>query len=240
MAYPTFDAEGGSDKILQMVDVANDSHALAAIETAVANSNQHGWLGIATHVEGNAVLSPGGFTVSAAPLVLIGGDDGTNILPLQLDATNKELIVHQATHDRLNLNANLQIANADVGAGNTVPISDAGGSITVDGGVKDAGIDWTAVEKYAEYTSQQTDAILWNPGAGLKVVVTDVIITISGTAVDVHLEHGTTIFAKLYGDIRGGLTHHYRTPPAAATDENITVTSSGAGTFSVELHGYEA
>jgi hypothetical protein len=43
--------------------------------------------------------------------------------------------VTQATHDDLNLNANLQVANADVANGNPVPISDAGGALTVDGTV---------------------------------------------------------------------------------------------------------
>lgn len=40
--------------------------------------------------------------------------------------------VSQATHDNLNANANIQVGDADVDNGNPVPISDAGGSITVD------------------------------------------------------------------------------------------------------------
>lgn len=38
----------------------------------------------------------------------------------------------QATHDDLNCNANMQIGDADVGAGNAVPVSDNGASLTVD------------------------------------------------------------------------------------------------------------
>jgi len=47
--------------------------------------------------------------------------------------------VTQAAHDELNANANLQVANADVANGNPVPVSDAGGSLTVDGSVTVAG-----------------------------------------------------------------------------------------------------
>lgn len=43
--------------------------------------------------------------------------------------------VRQATHDNLNANANIQVGNADVANGNPVPVSDAGGSLTVDGTV---------------------------------------------------------------------------------------------------------
>jgi len=42
--------------------------------------------------------------------------------------------VVQPTHDDLNANANMQVANADVANGNPVPVSDAGGSLTVDVG----------------------------------------------------------------------------------------------------------
>lgn len=43
--------------------------------------------------------------------------------------------VAQTTHDNLNVNANIQIGDADVGGGNPVPVSDNGGSLTVDGTV---------------------------------------------------------------------------------------------------------
>jgi len=39
--------------------------------------------------------------------------------------------VEQSTHDDLNCNANMQVADADVGAGNPVPVSMAGGSVEV-------------------------------------------------------------------------------------------------------------
>lgn len=49
-----------------------------------------------------------------------------------LSSATDSIEVLQATHDNLNLNANLQVGDADVANGNPVPISDAGGSVTVD------------------------------------------------------------------------------------------------------------
>lgn len=49
-----------------------------------------------------------------------------------LDSAQDSVEVLQATHDNLNLNANLQVGDADVANGNPVPVSDAGGSLTVD------------------------------------------------------------------------------------------------------------
>ena len=49
-----------------------------------------------------------------------------------LDSTQDSVEVLQTTHDNLNTNANLQVGDADVANGNPVPVSDAGGSLTVD------------------------------------------------------------------------------------------------------------
>jgi hypothetical protein len=54
-------------------------------------------------------------------------------IQVSIDKTEDSIEVWQAVHDNLNANANLQIANTDVSVINPVPISDAGGSITVDG-----------------------------------------------------------------------------------------------------------
>jgi hypothetical protein len=52
-----------------------------------------------------------------------------------LSSAQDSVEVLQASHDNLNANANIQVGNADVANGNPVPISDAGGSITIDGSV---------------------------------------------------------------------------------------------------------
>lgn len=58
--------------------------------------------------------------------------DGTDGLLVNLGNNND---VIQSTHDNLNANVNLQVGDTDVANGNPVPVSDAGGSLTVDGTV---------------------------------------------------------------------------------------------------------
>jgi hypothetical protein len=58
--------------------------------------------------------------------------DATDLDIRDLDSTQDSVEVLQATHDNLNANANIQVGNADVANGNPVPVSDAGGSLTVD------------------------------------------------------------------------------------------------------------
>lgn len=61
--------------------------------------------------------------------------DATNLDIRDLSHTQDSIEARQTTHDNLNVNANIQVGDADVSNGNPVPISDAGGSITVDGSV---------------------------------------------------------------------------------------------------------
>lgn len=58
--------------------------------------------------------------------------DATNLDIRDLTSASDSVTVLQATHDNLNLNANIQVGDADVANGNPVPVSDAGGSLTVD------------------------------------------------------------------------------------------------------------
>ena len=84
MAVPTYLNEGGADKVLCLTDQAEAAKYLAAIETSSAPSAYYGWMGVATHVEDDPVATPGGFTTAKAPVVLVAGDDGANVNPLQM------------------------------------------------------------------------------------------------------------------------------------------------------------
>lgn len=92
---------------------------------------------VAVKVVDNTVVSQG-LTVNADGSVNItdnGGSltvDATDLDIRDLDSAQDSVEVLQATHDNLNLNANIQVGNADVANGNPVPVSDAGGSLTVD------------------------------------------------------------------------------------------------------------
>jgi hypothetical protein len=63
---------------------------------------------------------------------------GTNANPLRTDPTGTTAQpVTQSIHDNLNANANLQVGDTDVANGNPVPVSDAGGSLTMDQAIHD-------------------------------------------------------------------------------------------------------
>lgn len=58
--------------------------------------------------------------------------DATDLDIRDLDSAQDSIEVLQATHDNLNANVNLQVGDVDVADGNPVPVSDAGGSLTID------------------------------------------------------------------------------------------------------------
>ena len=80
---------------------------------------------------GNAISSTGG----ALHISDAGGSltvDAVDLDIRDLDSATDSVEVLQATHDSLNANANIQVGDVDVSNANPVPMSDAGGSITVD------------------------------------------------------------------------------------------------------------
>lgn len=86
---------------------------------------------------GGSLTVDGAVTVSATDLDI-----------RDLDSTTDSVEVFQAAHDNLNANANLQVGNTDVANGNPVPVSDAGGSLTVDGTVSASNFPATVNTNY--------------------------------------------------------------------------------------------
>jgi len=89
----------------------------------------------------NAIFAPGAEIIitDGTDTVEVNADGSLNAVVTATDLDIRDLSsaqdsveVLQATHDDLNLNANLQVGDADVANGNPVPVSDAGGSLTVD------------------------------------------------------------------------------------------------------------
>lgn len=74
-------------------------------------------------VDGSGVTQPVSGTVTAT---------ATDLDIRDLTSASDSVEVLQSTHDDLNLNANIQVGDADVANGNPVPVSDAGSSLTVD------------------------------------------------------------------------------------------------------------
>ncbi len=133
--------------------------------------------------------------------------------------------LEQANHDSLNGNANLQVGNADVGSANPVPVSDAGGALTVDQaahdnlncnanvqvGNADAGLSnplpvslvGSAQTLNSQYTtsadlSSAAAAVTAAPTSGQKICLDELIVSV-GTAMVVTFTEETsgTVFLAL-------------------------------------------
>lgn len=95
--------------------------------------------------------------------------DATNLDIRDLSSAQDSVEVLQSTHDDLNANANLQVGNVDVANGNPVPVSDAGGSITVDASDLDIR-DLTHVSDSVKI-GDGTDLLAVNTDGSINVVV---------------------------------------------------------------------
>jgi hypothetical protein len=98
--------------------------------------------GLNVDASGNIGVTDAGSTLSVDGTVT--ADAGTGPWPVTDNdgslTVDGSVTATQGTHDNLNANANLQVADTDVANGNPVPVSDAGGTLTVDGTVTaDAG-----------------------------------------------------------------------------------------------------
>lgn len=101
------------------------------------------------------------------------------------------------------------------------------------------GIAYTPISKFftASYPSEST---VWDPTAGKKFVVTDLIVSASAAGSCI-LKDGTggTTLATLMFAANGGAVSNFNTPwQSASADNNLTITPS-AGTQYITVNGYE-
>lgn len=117
----------------EMLSVRRDtpvSGTSADGDYATLNTDADGRLYVQIHDGGNSITVDGTVAVSSvAGTVTVAA---TDLDIRDLDSATDSVEVLQAAHDSLNANANIQVGNADVANGNPVPVSDAGGSLTVD------------------------------------------------------------------------------------------------------------
>lgn len=117
----------------EMLSVRRDtpiSGTSADGDYATLNTDADGRLYTQIHDGGNSITVDGTVAVSSvAGTVTVAA---TDLDIRDLDSATDSVEVLQAAHDSLNANANIQVGNADVANGNPVPVSDAGGSLTVD------------------------------------------------------------------------------------------------------------
>lgn len=82
------------------------------------------------------------------------------------------------------------------------------------------------------------------PGAGLSLYVTDISFSIgAATASSLFLEEGaTTVFGPLFLEaVSGrGVSIHFRQPKKITANTALTVTNTGATTFSIDIQGFIA
>ena len=91
-----------------------------------------------------------------------------------------------------------------------------------------------------EYTTQQTDAsVRAAPAASTSLYITDIYVCVNA-AVNITLEEGTTTLKwKGYGDAQGwGTAKPFATPIKLTAATALTVTSSGAVTFTLVVSGF--
>lgn len=90
---------------------------------------------------GFAVLPTGGTIDTITNPVSVDGSEVTVTGTVTVSAVQSSVQVYSTTHDQTAVNANIQVGDADVGAGNPVPISDNSGSLTVDDGGSSLTVD---------------------------------------------------------------------------------------------------
>ena len=100
---------------------------------------------------------------------------------------------------------------------------------------------------FGNYAAAQTDtALIADPGSGVAIYVTDIVVTNDSTAaITVFLESDTasakTAITPTYKiPASGGMALHFRTPIKGTVHKNLGVTTTGVSNFTVEAHGYSA
>lgn len=125
---------GGPDREHAHVDTSTNALLVKVVNPGGASSNVN-------------IDQVGGVSIGSTVPVSDGGGS------LTVDGT---VTVVQATHDNLNLNANLQVGNADVGVGNPVPVSGTF-STTLGGLVSTGNTTTTPLSGGATYTGTWED-----------------------------------------------------------------------------------
>jgi len=150
-----------------------------------------------------------------------------------LTSASDSVEILQDTHDDLNLNANLQVGDADVANGNPVPVSDAGGSLTVDATDLDIR-DLSSASDSVEVLQDTHDDL--NLNANLQVNDTDVSST---NPVPVYFEEsaGTEIvdYQTSSAVAAAASVNHDYTVSTGATFLGEELWASGSGKLKVEV-----
>ena len=107
------------------------------------------------------------------------------------------------------------------------------------GAVKKDKVNYTIVNKHVSSSDATSGVTIWDPTAGKKWVVTDLIIS-TDTAMTVTIKDGANAVMVLYLAANGGAVSNFQTPlQSSAANNNLTVTASATGNIAVTATGYE-
>jgi hypothetical protein len=194
-----------------------------------AGSTSVGWAGVATHVEGDTLTAPGGTTTTAAPVVLVAGDDGANVIPLQMSGADLKVTLDSeavvlgagtAAIGKLAANSGVDIGDVDV---LSLPALASGtntiGKLGANSGVDIGDVDVTSVSGTVTVDNGGTFAVQVDGAALTALQLIDDVVY----ADDADWNDGTSKHILV-----GGL---YQSAPQTITDGDV-------GPLEVDANGY--
>lgn len=251
------DLTSASDSVEVLQDTHDDLNANANIQVGnadVANGNPVPVSDAGGSLTVDAVNLDIRDLVFATDKVDVTGSDitatvtATDLDIRDLDSAQDSVEVLQATHDNLNANANIQVGDADVANGNPVPVSDAGGSLTVDAtdlDIRDldAAQDNVAISDGTDTLAVNTDGsinVVIQEDVGTEVVNYDTQASLAGGATDNH----DLVFAsasKLYQILASAsgklkITVQIETGSATNTFNTIAVGFNSTATPNIDIN----
>ena len=189
-----------------------------------------------------AATQSGAWTVAVSQPVSVDDNGGSLTVDGTVAATQSgawSVTAAQATHDSLNANVNLQVGDTDVGSANPVPISDAGGSITVDGTVAVSSIAGSVTIAEPVSVDDNGGSLTVDDG-GLSLTV-DGTVAVSGVSGSVTVAQATHDSLNANANMQIGDADVGSLNPVPISDNGgsltvdgtVAATQSGAWTVSV-------
>jgi hypothetical protein len=242
-------AANASGKLQVAADVAGQAVSLSSSYTVVvatalpAGTNKIGNIGnISASV--NVVIG------SSSTLNGLGKIDGISAtVSVDLGANNDVVATGNIAHDTADSGNPVKIGGKAKAFDGTAPGTDVSEDDRVDSIHTVDGRQFVEISHpnywsaSADYAAAQTNAtVKAAAGAGLKLYITDVIVSNGATAGNITLLDGSggTVLLELYPAINGGLTHAFRTPIALTANTLLAITSTTVTTHSVTVSGFIA
>lgn len=216
--------ENSGDVIAKIADASTPSQQLAVNADGSVNITDNG----------GSITVDGSVTVSATDLDI-----------RDLSYTQDSVEVRQATRANLNANATIQVGGTDVANGNPVPVSDAGGSLTVDANNLDIRDLVFATDKVdvsgSSVTVSATDLDIRNLSASQDNVAisdgTDTLAVNADGSINVVTTNPTGIkdYSTASAIASGATSNHNYTTAAAFKLTRVDASASGKMKIEIQI-----